>query len=108
MAVFLANIGANAAHRVRSPLFPDGPFVLLPLPEPASSAPPMRRLADARGAPAVPVDPDLDGEPPTYADNRRTAGRPFRLRRAEPGDTIDVVARLHPLRGDPPGFYLVR
>jgi hypothetical protein len=107
MAAFLANVGANAGHRVRSPLFPDGSFVLYPVPEPLAWAPPMRRLPDAWGDLAVHVDPDLEGDPPTYGDNCRTAGRAYGLRRAEPGDTIVFLARLHPRCGDPPGFFLV-
>jgi hypothetical protein len=107
MAAFLANVGANTTHRAHSPLFPDGSFVLYPIPEPDRWAPPMRRLTAVWGDLAVHVDPDLEGDPPTYGDNCRTAGRAFSLRRAEPGDTIFFVARLHPRRGDAPGFFLV-
>jgi Nucleotide modification associated domain 3 len=107
MAAFLANVGANASHRARSPLFADGSFVLYPIPEPYPWAAPMRRLPDAWGDLAVHVDPDLEGDPPTYGDNCRTAGRAFSLRRAQPGDTIVFVARLHPRSGDPPAFFLV-
>jgi hypothetical protein len=107
MAAFLANVGANAGHRVRSPLFPDGSFVLFPVPEAQSWAHPMRRLPEVWGRAAVHLDPDLDGDPPTYGDNCRTAGRAFSLQRAEPGDFIVFVARLHPTAGDPAGFYLV-
>ena len=44
MAAYLANVGVNAAHRVRSPLHPDGSFELLPIPEKEPWAPPMLRL----------------------------------------------------------------
>jgi len=108
MAVFLANVGVNAAHRVRSPLFADGSFVLHPIPEREPWAPPMRRLPHVWGDRAVHLDPDLDGEPPTYGDNCRTAGRAFSLRQAAPGDLVVFIARLHPDGGDgPPGFFLV-
>lgn len=107
MAVYLANVGANAAHRVRSPLFPDGSFVLYPIPEEQPWSPPMHRLPEVWGDIAVHLDPDLDGDPPTYGDNCRTAGRAYSLRRAEPGDVIVFIARLHPQTGEPPGFYLV-
>lgn len=107
MAAYLANVGVNAAHRVRSPLFPDGSFVLYPIPESRSWAPPMRRLPEVWADLAVHVDPDLDGDPPTYGDNCRRAGRAFSLRRAQADDTIVFMARLHPRSGDPPGFYLV-
>jgi hypothetical protein len=107
MAAYLANIGATAAHRVSSPLFADGSFVLYPIPEQQPWAPPMRQLPEIWGERAVHLDPDLDGDPPTYGDNCRTAGRAFSLRRAEPGDVIVFVARLHPRTGEPPAFFLV-
>ena len=107
MAAFLANIGVNAAHPVRSPLFPDGSFVVYPIPEALPWAPPMRRLPDVWRDRAVHVDPDLDGDPPTYGDNCRTAGRAYSLRRAQPGDLIFFMARLHPDSGEPSGFFLV-
>jgi hypothetical protein len=107
MAVYLANVGANAAHRVRSPLFPDGSFVLYPIPEHQPWAPPMRQLPTVWGERAVHLDPDLEGDPPTYGDNCRRAGRAFSLRRAEPGDLIVFISRLHPTSGEPPGFFLV-
>jgi hypothetical protein len=103
MAAFLANVGANAAHRPRSPLLPDGSFALHPIPEALPWAPPMRRLPNVWGERAV----HLEGDPPTYGDNCRTAGRAFSLRRAQPGDTIFFLARLHPCPGTSPGFFLV-
>jgi len=107
MAAFVANVGVNAAHRVESPLFEDGTFVLYPIPEHQVWAHPMRQLPDVWGDRAVHLDPDLDGDPPTYGDNCRTAGRAFSLRRAEPGDVIVFLARLRPRSGEPPAFYLV-
>ena len=107
MAAFLANIGVNAAHSARSPLNADGSFTVLPIPEKTPPKAPMRTLADpdladlAALAPArwrskaVHLDPDFRSDPPTYGDNCRTAGRAFNLRRAQPGDTIWFVARLH-------------
>lgn len=107
MAAFLANVGVNATHRVRSPLFSDGSFVVHPIPEARPWAPPMQRLPEVWDDRAVHLDPDLDGDPPTYGDNCRTAGRAFSLRWARPGDTIFFLARLHPCSGEPPGFFLV-
>lgn len=107
MAAYLANVGANAAHRVASPLFADGSFVLYPIPERQPYSPPMRRLPEVWGDRAVHLDPDLDADPPTYGDNCRTAGRAYSLRRAEPGDVIVFVARLHPRTAEPPAFFLV-
>ena len=116
MAVFLANVGVNSAHAARSPLFGDGTFELLPIPERHPWRPPMLRLGDVRDkcvyAPsswrirAVHLDPDLDSSQPTYGDNCRHAGRAFSLRRARPGDLIAFLARLQP-KGQPAGFYLV-
>ncbi|HEX9097574.1 MAG TPA: hypothetical protein VF990_15895 [Candidatus Dormibacteraeota bacterium] len=116
MAAFLANVGVNSAHSARSPLFADGRFVLLPIPERDPWAPPMLRLGDISGlaahAPdawrerAVHLDPDLYAPTPTYGDNCRRAGRAFSLRRAASGDLIAFLARLHPALG-PAGFNVV-
>ena len=114
MATFLANVGVNAGHAARSPLFADGSFLLLPIPERAGWAPPMLRLRDlphlTAHAPslwldrAIHLDPDLAGPFPTYGDNPRTAGRAYSLRRMVRGDRIVFLARLWNGR---PGFYLV-
>src|SRR5260370_23236477 len=116
MAAFLANVGVNSAHAARSPLFADGRFVLLPIPERDPWAPPMLRLGDISGlaahAPAawreraVHLDPDFSEPTPTYGDNCRPSGRAFSLRRAASGGLIAVLARLHPPRG-PPGFHVL-
>lgn len=102
MAAYLANIGANAGHAVRSTLNPDHTFTLAPIPEPVAWAPPMLRYRDLPDlAPpaswadrAVHLDPDLRGRPATYGDNCATAGRAFSLRRAEPGDLVVFAARV--------------
>ncbi|TAN31454.1 hypothetical protein EPN29_12380 [bacterium] len=116
MAAFVANIGVNSAHAARSPLFDDGSFQLLPIPEEPSWRPPMLRLRDlpelAALAPtawrerAIHLDPDLNRATPTYGDNCRRAGRAFSLRRAQRGDLIVFLARLHPVSA-PAGFHLV-
>jgi hypothetical protein len=116
MAAFLANVGVNSAHAAHSPLFSDGRFVLLPIPERDPWAPPMLRLDDISGlaahAPAawrqrtVHLDPDFSEPTPTYGDNCRRAGRAFSLRRAGRGDLIAFLARLHPACG-PAGFHVV-
>ena len=113
MAAFLANVGVNAGHAARSPLFPDGSFELIPIPEPVRWRRPMVRFADLdRRVPApwlqraAHLDPDLDSPSPTYGDNCRTAGRAYSLRRAEPGDLIAFVARLRAPDGAA-GFHIV-
>ena len=55
---------------------------------------------------AVHLDPDLESDIPTYGDNCRRVGRAFSLRRAQPGDVIVFVARLHP-ENAAPAFFLV-
>jgi len=115
MAAFLANVGVNSAHAARSPLFGDGRFLMLPVPEKAGWSPPMVRLGDvpelAAHAPAgwsekaVHVDPDLFSPTPTYGDNCRRAGRAFSLRRAMHGDVIVFLARLN-AAGGRAGFHL--
>ena len=116
MAAFLANVGVNAGHSARSPLFDDGTFVVLPVPESERWRAPMLRLGDVPHlrphAPRhwfrrpVHLDPDLTSAVPTYGDNCRRAGRAFSLRTAAPGDVIVFLARLHSNRGAA-GFYLV-
>ena len=105
MAVFIANVGVNASHTIRSPLFDDGSFRLLPIPERMKWRPPMLRLRDlpelAEHAPEalarIPVhlDPDLRGPVNTYGDNCRRAARAYALRKARPGDRIVFLARSH-------------
>ena len=116
VAAYLANVGVNAGHSARSPIFADGSFLLLPIPERRPWRKPMLRLRDLpaldRHAPAtwrnaaVHLDPDLASETPTYGDNCRRAGRAFSLRRAKQGELIVFLARLHPA-GGAAGFYLV-
>jgi hypothetical protein len=116
VAVFLANVGVNAGHAARSPLFADGTFALLPIPEKPQWRRPMLRLSELPHleihAPrswrdrAVHLDPDLTSTTPTYGDNCRRAGRAFSLRRAEPGDLIVFLARLQPPEGKA-AFHLV-
>jgi hypothetical protein len=106
VAVFLANVGVNAGHAARSPLFVDGTFALLPVPEAHPWRAPMLRLCDLPHlrvhAPrswhdrTVHLDPDLASPTPTYGDNCRRAGRAFSLRRAQSGDLIVFLARLQP------------
>jgi hypothetical protein len=116
MAAFLANVGVNASHAASSPLFGDGSFRLLPIPEAGPWSAPMLKLGDrpelARHAPSawrdrpVHLDPDLQSTTPTYGDNCRRAARAFTLRQAAPGDVIVFLARLRAVGGST-GFFLV-
>src|SRR2546425_10929644 len=109
MAAFLVNVGVNAAHRVRSPLFEDGSFQLHPIPEGRPWAAPMVRLPEVWGNRGVHLDPARGAGTPTYGDNCRRAGRAFALRRARRGDMLLFLARLPLQRPQAarPGFYFV-
>jgi hypothetical protein len=116
VSAFLANVGVNSSHSARSPLFPDGTFRLVPIPERDPWQRPMVRFGDlvdlAGHAPARWIqraahqDPDLCTVTPTYGDNCRRAGRAFSLRRASAGDIIVFIARLQPA-DRPAAFHLV-
>jgi hypothetical protein len=106
VATFLANVGVNCSHRVRSPLNEDGTFELRPIPERVSWAPPMLKLPEIWGDKAVHLDPDLSSAMPTYGDNCRSAARAFSLRSAREGDEIRFLARLTRAHGGA-GFYEV-
>jgi len=116
VAVFLANVGVNAGHAARSPLFADATFRLVPIPEQHPWRAPMLRLRDlphlSIHAPrswhgrAVHLDPDFTSPTPTYGDNCSRAGRAFSLRRAHAHDLIVFLARLQPA-DDPAAFHLV-
>jgi hypothetical protein len=107
VAAFLANVGVNSSHAATSPVFEDGRFSLIPIPEPQPWRPPMLRFADITSQTlparwmtrAAHLDPDLTASTPTYGDNCRTAGRAFSLRRAHRGDLIAFIARLTRLEG---------
>jgi hypothetical protein len=127
--IFLVNVGVNASHGgIRSPIFSDGTFEMLPIPE--------ERSLWAPTLPAYPKltcfnDPDetlanyvsdryrnvrLHDDPEfrtfTYGDNPNTAPRAAGLRACGPGDYLFFVARLVRYEGgrflkDAAGFYLV-
>ena len=107
--IWLANVGANAAHPFSSPRFEDGTFELLPIPEsPPTAGPHSVRYADV----------------PSFNDPARTLGRwvPERFRKTathyDPefsaltyGDNVERNARAAALRGVREGdvlFFIVR
>ena len=124
--IFLANVGANASHRFASPIFDDGTFEFLPIPEdrplPAPHAVRYRDLTSyydptaslARFIPdrlldwTAHNDPELDTF--TYGDNCGTSPRAAALKSVEPGDLLFFIVRMrHWRRGRPTdrhGFYL--
>jgi len=125
--IYLANVGANASHRFAGPVFPDGTFEFLPIPEdselPGGHAVRYRDLrsfydrdADLlRYVPSRlwewPAHYDPEFESFTYGDNCDTSPRAASLRRIDPGDFLFFLARL--VRWDERGpiqehgFYLL-
>ena len=125
--IFLANVGANAAHRFSSPIFADGTFEFLPIPEePRIDGPHAVRYQDLRSRyqPAkdlkeyipkrlwqVSTHNDPEFETFTYGDNCEANARAASLKRLEPGDFLFFIVRLvrwtaGSSTGDH-GFYLV-
>ena len=112
MRVFLVNVGANASHGgLRSPLFSDGRFEFVPIPEPTSraAAPVLRyrdlRTADGCGSLAHYCPPRFGDRPthadpefltPSYGDYCRRSPRAAALRAAVGGDWLLFYARLVP------------
>ena len=116
VATYIVNVAANSQHPARARLRSDGSFDFLPIPEDVVGSSPMLSYADipalASLVPpswrrrAVHLDPDLLSMQTTYGDNCSRIPRAFALRRAQAGDSIVFVARLHAPDGTP-GFYLV-
>ena len=112
--IWLANVGANAAHSFRSPRFQNGTFELLPIPEtPREAGVHSVRYADvpafnvagknsgetlARWVPerlrgtATHYDPEFQTF--TYGDNVQRNARAAGLRNVEPGDILFFIVRL--------------
>lgn len=125
--IFLVNVGANASHPVRSPIFDDGTFELLPIPEErdrwAPTIPAYARIpcwndpseslglyvSDRHRGVLVHDDPEFHTL--TYGDNPNRSPRAGGLRGCGPGDYLFFLARLTPHDGSrfhsAPGFFLV-
>ena len=127
--VFMVNVGVNASHgALRSPVFPDGTFEFLPIPEErrlwsptlpaypklAAYNDPDKTLADY--APVSRWNDRLHDDPEfrtfTYGDDPRRTGRGAGLKSCGPGDYIVFLARLVGHDGEdrfvgPAGFYLI-
>ncbi len=112
--VFLANVGANASHRLTSPLRPDGSFTLVSIPEDCDlqgerlvrygQVPHLREAVPERfWTRATHYDPEF--ETLTYGDNCGRAARAVALKSCLPGDWIVFIARLVGATG--PIFALV-
>ena len=127
LRVFLANVGANASHRFAGPIFEDGTFEFLPIPEmPDLSSPSAVRYRDLRSfydptrdlLPYIPRrlwDAACHNDPEfatfTYGDNCEVSPRASGLRQMRPGDFLFFLVRLENwLDGKPSGrfgFYLI-
>ena len=125
--IFLANVGANASHRFSSPVFADGTFEFIPIPEDRDLAGQHAvRYRDLKSfnrpdhdlKEYVPRrlwdwpthnDPEFDSF--TYGDNCETTPRSASLKRVVPGDYLIFLARLERFPRQQPtreyGFYLV-
>ena len=125
--IFLANVGANASHRFCSPIFPDGTFEFVPIPEdrdlPGHHA---VRYADLKSfyngnqdlrryVPEKlwnwPTHNDPEFTTFSYGDNCEATPRAASLKRMAKGDFLFFIARLRDWIDDRPtdkyGFYLV-
>ena len=125
--IYLANVGANAAHRFSSPVFADGTFEFLPIPEePQIDGPHAVRYQDLRShyqpgddlKEYIPTrlwrasthnDPEF--ETFTYGDNCEVNARAASLKRLEQGDFLFFIVRLVRWNAGSAtldhGFYLV-
>ena len=125
--IFLANVGANASHRFQSPIFADGTFEVLPIPEdrdlPGDSLVRFRHLKSFYNPEVSLRDylPEQWWDRPchfdpefytfTYGDNCDTAPRAAALKGIVPGDYIFFIVRLVGFEdgkyNNQPGFYLI-
>jgi hypothetical protein len=124
--VFLANVGVNSSHRLKSPLFGDGSFEFIPIPEERALNGPLvlptygdlrcyntdepllrfvgPHLVKAYERRLVHYDPNLNNpnDGPiaawTYGDIPFASGRGASLRHARPGDWLLFLASLVPYR----------
>lgn len=126
--IFLANVGVNASHRFASPLFDDGSFEFITIPEtPAdiqgenivryrdlrSVHDPKRDLT--KNIPArfwdMPTHNDPEFVTLTYGDNCGWSSRAAALKNILPGDFLFFIVRLDRWRNGSPtgefGFYLI-
>lgn len=124
MRVYLANVGANSGHRFASPLFEDGSFEFIPIPEGEGQTAGVRysdlRSHNEPGRDLLRHVPphlhravchnDPEFETLTYGDsgeNLKSSG----LTRVRAGDALLFLARLEPWadgkRAGEPGFYLI-
>lgn len=125
--IFLANVGANASHRFTGPIFSDGTFEFIPIPEtPNLCGTHAVRYKDLKSfyKPAerltkyVPkrywnaaTHNDPEFKTFTYGDNCETTPRAASLIQMKRGDYLFFIVRLERWDDDAPtsdyGFYLI-
>ena len=125
--IYLANVGANASHRFCGPVFADGTFEFLPIPEdrPLTGSavvryPDLRSHYDSgrdllgfvpRRLWDWPAHSDPEFVTFTYGDNCEVSPRASSLRRIERGDFLFFIARLRAWEDETPrdrhGFFLI-
>ena len=114
--MFVVNVGVNASHRLVSPLYEDGSFAFVTIPEERLlDGPSMVRYGDVRRLREVvperywgsPTHYDPEFETLTYGDNCGWAPRAAALRSARSGDALVFIARLVRVGTGQPVFGLV-
>ncbi len=126
--IFLANVGVNASHRFASPLFDDGTFEFITIPETPADIQGehivrYRDLKSFRNTKNhltkyiperlwdVPTHHDPEFVTLTYGDNCGWSPRAAALKSIVPGDFLFFIARLERWRDGSPtgefGFYLI-
>ena len=126
-SIFLVNVGVNASHMARSPIFCDGTFELLPIPDNLPSTKGLcTKYADIKSfnfpyetltsfVPKSwldrPCHYDPEFETFTYGDNCDKVPKAFGLRSVAIGDFIFFLARLEVYENSRftgvAGFYLI-
>ena len=123
----MVNVGVNASHPAKSPLFPDGTFEFIPIPEePGGDGVHVIRYDNLTSFnhPGVPLrhyipqrlwsrpchaDPEFATF--TYGDNCETSPRAAALKGVQPGDYLFFLARLRAYQNGVftgvAGFYLI-
>lgn len=122
---FLINVGVNASHGdLRSPLYDDGTFTFVPIPEgpqygPSECLPRYRDILPPQALACVPpkyhewrAHDDPEFETFTYGDHPQTSPKAAILKRVSEGDHLLFLARLvrwhaNDLRWGEAGFYII-
>ena len=118
--IYIINVGVNASHRsLRSPIFSDGTFIFIPIPETREPECPFlplyREIVDLKYIPQKFYECRVHNDPEfisfTYGDFPETHPRSANLKYLSKGDYLFFLARLVSYdKGkflDKSGFYLI-